>query len=152
VHYISTASVAKIVAEEPLLKVGASPAEPDLLNAVDGYAATKWVCEILLDKAAKDYEVPAYVHRLAYVVGDDESELDAIGMLTKCSLLLHALPRIEPEDVQGQWDFVAGQDVARDIVASVIESATGGGGANSQTQQTLRGRFYQSLQRCESLP
>ncbi|GAB1312359.1 Acetyl-CoA synthetase-like protein [Madurella fahalii] len=146
VHYVSTASVAKVVRndeEEPLLEVPASPADPNLLNSVDGYAASKWVSEQILEKAAEDHGLPAYVHRLAHVVGDDASELDAIGMLTKYSLLLRALPRIEPEDVTGQWDFIMVQDVARDLVESAIESATGGGdhSLQHQTRQSLRPVF-----------
>ncbi|KAI0966350.1 hypothetical protein F4678DRAFT_466663 [Xylaria arbuscula] len=84
------------------------------------------------------HELPAYVHRLAHVVGDDASELDAIGMLTKYSLLLRALPRIDPEDIIGQWDFVAVQNITEDIVESVLGSATscqlGGGSPQDQTQ------------------
>ncbi|OTA65768.1 acetyl-CoA synthetase-like protein [Hypoxylon sp. EC38] len=128
-HYISTASVAKVIQHNdtvPLLEVPASPPVPDLLNSVDGYAASKWVSEMLLEKVATDNGLPAYIHRLAHVVGDDASELDAMGMLTKYSLLLRALPLIKPENVTGQWDFVMVQDVARDVVRSAIESATGG--------------------------
>ncbi|KFA47547.1 hypothetical protein S40293_02162 [Stachybotrys chartarum IBT 40293] len=128
VHYVSTASVAKVVDlpdGEPLLEVAASPALPSLLNAVDGYAATKWASETLLDKAAESSGLPGYVHRLAHVVGDDASELDAIGMMTKYSLLLRTLPRIKPEDVTGKWDFVTAEDVVHDMVASVIESVSG---------------------------
>ncbi|KAK6066342.1 beta-ketoacyl synthase domain-containing protein [Seiridium cupressi] len=140
VHYVSTASVAKVVElqdEQALLEGPASPAVPDLLNMVDGYAATKWASETLLDKLAADNGLPGYVHRLAHVVGDDASELDAIGMMTKYSLLLRALPRIEPRDVTGQWDFVTAEDVAKDMVTSVIESATDGNSspASRQAQQ-----------------
>ncbi|RWA13463.1 hypothetical protein EKO27_g1633 [Xylaria grammica] len=148
VHYISTASVAKVIehsAENPLLEVAASPPVPELLNSVDGYAASKWVSEMLLDKAAANNELPAYVHRLAHVVGDDASELDAIGMLTKYSLLLRALPRIDVKDVVGKWDFVTVDDVARNIITSAIESATSGGGRSKplqqHTQQGLGARF-----------
>lgn len=124
-HYVSTASVAKAIKhedEEPLLEVPASPAAPDLLNSIDGYAASKWVSETLIDKAATDNGLPAYVHRLAHVVGNDASELDAVGMLTKYSIILGALPRIEKEYVTGQWDFVTVQEVVRDIVESAISS------------------------------
>ncbi|TVY90824.1 Fusarin C synthetase [Lachnellula willkommii] len=141
-HYVSTASVAKVIQhddKEPLLEVPASPAVPDLLNSVDGYAASKWASEAFLEKAAADNGLPAYVHRLAHVVGDDASELDAMGMLTKYTLLLRALPRIEPEDVTGQWDFVMFQDVARDLVESAIESATDGGNSPRLPQQTQQG-------------
>ncbi|KAI3334672.1 hybrid PKS-NRPS PsoA [Ustulina deusta] len=148
VHYISTASVAKVIelnSDEPLLEVAPSPAVPELLNSVDGYAASKWVSEMLLNRVAMGNELPAYVHRLAHVVGDDASELDAIGMLTKYSLLLRALPRIDPEDIIGQWDFVTVQDTTKDIIASVLDSAVscqlGNDSPQDQTQPSSGARF-----------
>ncbi|KAI1279073.1 hybrid PKS-NRPS PsoA [Xylaria sp. FL0933] len=140
VHYISTASVAKVVEQGPgedLLEVAPSPAVPELLNSVDGYAASKWVSEMLLDKVASGNELPAYVHRLAHIVGDDASELDAIGMLTKYSLLLRALPRIDPQDIIGQWDFVTVQDTTKDIIESVLGSAI----SCQQTKQSSGAHF-----------
>ncbi|TGJ82343.1 hypothetical protein E0Z10_g6410 [Xylaria hypoxylon] len=125
VHYVSTASVAKVIdntAENPLLEIAAVPVGTDLLNSVDGYAASKWVSETLLEKIAADKGLPSYVHRLAHVVGEDASELDVVGMLTKYSLILRALPRIEQEFVNGVWDFVAVRDVASDIVAMIVDS------------------------------
>ncbi|GAP92555.2 putative beta-ketoacyl synthase domain-containing protein [Rosellinia necatrix] len=145
VHYVSTASVAKVIeqhADKPLLEVAASPAISELLNSVDGYAASKWVSEMLLDGAAANNELPAYVHRLAHVVGDDASELDAMGMLTKYSLLLRALPRIPAKDVVGKWDFVTVHDVARNIVASAIESATGKSTAQERCASQFAGARF----------
>ncbi|KAI0430586.1 hybrid PKS-NRPS PsoA [Xylaria sp. FL1042] len=148
VHYISTASVAKVVEQNPgedLLEVAPSPAVPELLNSVDGYAASKWLSEMLLDKVAVGNGLPTYVHRLAHVVGDDASELDAIGMLTKYSLLLRALPRIDPQDIIGQWDFVTVQDTTKDIIESVLDSAIscqrGGSPIQDQTQLSSGAHF-----------
>ncbi|KAI0595287.1 hybrid PKS-NRPS PsoA [Biscogniauxia sp. FL1348] len=146
-HYVSTASVAKVVKhidengkEAPLLEVPASPADSDLLNSVDGYAASKWASERLLEQAAVDNGLPVYIHRLAHVVGDDASELDAMGMLTKYSLLLGALPRIAREEVSGQWDFVMAPDVAEAMVESALESAAGGDISQPQHQKQQRGQ------------
>lgn len=124
VHFISTASVAKVTQQQPLLEVPASPTDAALLNTVDGYAASKWVSETILERVATDSCLPVYIHRLAHVVGDDASELDAVGMMTKYSLLLRALPRIEEEHVDGQWDFVFVENVAEDAIKLAIDSAT----------------------------
>lgn len=129
VHYVSTASVAKVTshnAETPLPEVPAVPASAELLSDVDGYAATKWASETLLEKIAADAGLPAYVHRLAHVMGDDASELDVVGMLTKYSLVLRAVPRIEEELVTGVWDFVDVGDVVSDMVAMIVDSQGGG--------------------------
>ncbi|KAI0873971.1 hypothetical protein GGS24DRAFT_517077 [Hypoxylon argillaceum] len=81
VHYISTAFVAKLIdrsVETLLGDLVVSPASTQLLNFVDGYAASKWVSEALLEKIAVNNRPPIYVHHLAHVVGEDASELDAI--------------------------------------------------------------------------
>ncbi|CAG8970840.1 hypothetical protein HYALB_00000817 [Hymenoscyphus albidus] len=96
-----------------------------LLNLIDGYAASKWASETLLEKVAMNNGLPVYIHRLAHVQGDDASELDAIGMLTKYSLLLGPLPQIEHEAVTGQWDFIEVDDVSRDLIETACESAIG---------------------------
>lgn len=128
VHFVSTASVAKVMQlndGEPLLEVVPSPAVPELLNAVDGYAATKWASETLLENLAVSNGLSGYVHRLAHVMGENASELDAVGMLTKYSVELRALPRINQEDVDGVWDFIEVEDVVRDMIQSVIDSTVG---------------------------
>jgi hypothetical protein len=48
-----------------------------------------------------DYLSPVYVHRLAHVVGKDAFELDAVGMLTKYSLLAGVVPHLAADDVIG---------------------------------------------------
>ncbi|KAI1777001.1 hybrid PKS-NRPS PsoA [Hypoxylon cercidicola] len=146
VHYISTASVAKVTghgAENPLAEVPAVPAAgTSLLDSVDGYAASKWASETLLEKIAADAGLPAYVHRLAHVAGEDASELDVVGMLTKYSLILRALPRIEERFVTGVWDFVAVGDVASDMVAKIFESrASQSSGIPTQRERETRVRF-----------
>lgn len=81
VHYISTAFVAKLIdrsVESPLGDLVVSPASTQLLNFVDGYAASKWVSEAMLERIAVNNRPPIYVHHLAHVVGEDASELDAI--------------------------------------------------------------------------
>jgi acyl carrier protein/NAD dependent epimerase/dehydratase family enzyme len=105
IHLVSTASVAKVVRHQPLLEVSASrPQQVDheLLNTVDGYAASKWATEAVLERLSADNGLPVYVHRLAHVVGKDASELDAAGMLIKYSLMLGVVPHIAAEDVIGQ--------------------------------------------------
>lgn len=126
-HYVSTASLAKAIqhnGNQPLYEVPAFPADHELLNSIDGYATSKWVSETLIARAAADNGLPAYVHRLAHVVGDDASELDAVGMLIKYSFMLRALPRIHREYINDQWDFVTVQKVAKDIVESAIGTTT----------------------------
>lgn len=139
-HYVSTASVAKAMAleaDEALGEVAASPGVPALLDAIDGYAATKWVSEALLGKAAADGGLPVFVHRLAHVLGDDASELDATGMLIKYSFALGALPRLRHENVVGAWDFVDVEDVARGLVASAVESAATSSSRNGGSGKAL---------------
>ncbi|KAI1325528.1 hybrid PKS-NRPS PsoA [Xylariaceae sp. FL0255] len=146
VHYVSTASVAKVIAHDaasPLDEVAAVPRDTDLLNSVDGYAASKWASERLLERVTTDTGLTTYVHRLAHVVGDDASELDVVGMLTKYSLILRAIPRIEEQFVTGLWDFVFIREVASDMVAMIVSSQTGRDAATngSRADSDMRIRF-----------
>ena len=59
------------------------------------------------------------------MVGNDASQLDAVGMLTKYSIMLKKLPRIENEYIVGEWDFVTVQEVAKHVVEAVIGSTSG---------------------------
>jgi amino acid adenylation domain-containing protein/thioester reductase-like protein len=127
VHFVSTASVAKVVQHQPLFEVSALTAQQgdhELLHNVDGYAASKWASEALLERASANNGLPAYVHRLAHVVGENASELDAVGMLTKYSLEIGAFPHIAAEDVTGQWDFISADESVGDMVEAAITSAT----------------------------
>lgn len=121
IHFVSTASVAKVIYPEALVEVSASSHLPRL-DLIDGYAASKWAAEVLLERASMDYGLPVWVHRLAHVVGNDASELDAVGMLFKYSLILKALPIIDSNKVVGTWDFVMVDDVARNLVKDVVGS------------------------------
>ncbi|KAM0172095.1 hypothetical protein ACHAPC_010861 [Botrytis cinerea] len=123
VHQVSTASVAKVIQQKPLLDVPASPANAELLNTVDAYAASKWASEAPLTKIAVESGIPVYIYRLAHVMGEDASELDDVGMMTKYALLLHALPRIREEAIEGQWDFVVVETVVDDLVKLTMKSA-----------------------------
>ncbi|PVH96120.1 hybrid PKS-NRPS PsoA [Periconia macrospinosa] len=123
IHFVSTASVAKVVEHQPLLEEAAAVIN-SRLDSVDGYAASKWASEALLERVAEDNGLPVYIHRLAHVVGDNASELDAVGMLTKYSLELGAFPRIETDDVIGKWDFVTAEECVGSMISTAIVSAT----------------------------
>jgi amino acid adenylation domain-containing protein len=126
-HFVSTASVAKVVQCQPLLEVSTLTGQQvdyGLLDTVDGYAASKWASEALLERVAADNGLPVYVHRLAHVVGENASELDAVGMLTKYSLMLGVLPQIAAEDVSGDWDFISAQETVKDMVEAAIRSTS----------------------------
>lgn len=56
-------------------------------------------------------------------MGEDASELDVVGMMTKYALLLHALPRIREDAIEGQWDFVVVETVVDDLVKLAMKSA-----------------------------
>ncbi|KAM7188572.1 hypothetical protein V8F33_010537 [Rhypophila sp. PSN 637] len=136
IHYISTASVAKVIQPEDsddssdereflsLLQVPANPREGSNLVTIDGYALSKWASEKLLEKVSS--QTPGlrfgYIHRLAHVTGDDPSELDAVGMLLQYSLLLGALPIISAQSVHGQWDFIHVDEFVEDLVDMAISS------------------------------
>lgn len=147
-HFVSTAAVARVAIDydvtpsEALPEVSVSTNRPT--DEINGYIASKWASEALLDKAAADRGVRAWVHRLAHVVGDDPSELDAVGMLVKYSLLMGRLPAwINEAKVAGEWDFVGVEDVVRDLVEAAVGSASSSNGrrGGSELEQVTGARY-----------
>lgn len=138
-HFVSTAAVARVAIDYDVTPTAALPevsvSSEKPTDEINGYITSKWASEALLDKAAADRGVRAWVHRLAHVVGDDPSELDAVGMLVKYSLLMGRLPAwINEANVAGEWDFVGVEDVVRDLVEAAVESAGSSSGRRTGSE------------------
>lgn len=146
-HFVSTAAVARVAIDYDVDPTAALPEVSVSTNRptdeINGYITSKWASEALLDKAAADQRVRAWVHRLAHVVGDDPSELDAVGMLVKYSLLMGRLPAwTNKAKVVGEWDFVAVEDVVRDLVEAAVGSAGSSNGGRTGSELKQAGAHY----------
>ncbi|RYP41495.1 hypothetical protein DL767_001000 [Monosporascus sp. MG133] len=131
-HFVSTASVAKLAGLPflPEISVSEYPPSPD---TEDGYTASKWASESLLEKVTADCGLPTWIHRPTSITGDCAPQLDVMSVLLQYSRLLRATPNLTKDTVIGSFDLVKVEDVARDLVQVAVASV----GAERRTTSTF---------------
>ena len=121
-HYVSTAGISTLMSrdlyEEP---VGAMP--PDA--ATEGYVLSKWVSELYLEHANESTSLPITIHRPTAIVGAGAPVLDVISNLLHFSQKMHKVPSMTAVD--GMFQLVEVEDVARDIISAAVQVAGDGG-------------------------
>jgi nucleoside-diphosphate-sugar epimerase/malonyl CoA-acyl carrier protein transacylase/SAM-dependent methyltransferase/NAD(P)-dependent dehydrogenase (short-subunit alcohol dehydrogenase family) len=120
VHFISSSSVAMLQKDTvDLNEVPPSsitpPSDADSLmkNAI-GYAASKWMGELLLEKADG---VPAVVHRFPNIMGPDAPEEIPLVALDKYCMKMRAVPALDPKQWVGELDIIDVDDVVPEFMA-----------------------------------
>ncbi|KAK8104542.1 ketoacyl-synt-domain-containing protein [Apiospora kogelbergensis] len=133
VHFVSTGAVSLFVpeadnqvAELPEISPASfpPPTDIDVENRTRmGYAASKWVSEMLLERAATNISigVPAVVHRPVAVLGPDAPETDLMSAIERYSMRMCAVPALDAKLWPGYLDIVDVEDVARGIVADAVD-------------------------------
>lgn len=129
-HFLSSAAVARLALEAGRSSFGHESIAnypPITARAAieDGYVSAKWVSEVLLERAAKRFGLPVWIHRPTSVAGEDASELDLMSNITKYVKETKVIP--DTSKWSGGFDFVSVQSVGRDVVAQVLENAVPAG-------------------------
>ncbi|CAG8958435.1 hypothetical protein HYFRA_00011112 [Hymenoscyphus fraxineus] len=124
IHYVSTAGVSLYSEMEKFGEISCA-AFPPPANGVDGYTASKWASERLLEKACASYQLPVTIHRPSHVHRDDAAELDLIEDLLKFSRLLRAVP--SSGKVRGFVHIISVDECARGIVGQMTGMDVGCG-------------------------
>ncbi|KAK8055589.1 hybrid PKS-NRPS PsoA [Apiospora rasikravindrae] len=131
-HFVSTGAISLFVPETDPLgielpEVSAAgfppPADIERENRTRmGYAASKWVSEMLLERAAAAaaLDVPAVVHRAVAVLGPNAPETDLMSAIERYSKRLCAVPALDATLWPGYLDIVDVEDVARGIVTGAL--------------------------------
>lgn len=121
VHFVSSSSVAMLQKDTvDLNEVPPSsfwpPADAESLmkNAI-GYAASKWMGEILLERADG---VPAVVHRFPNIMGPDAPEEIPLVALDKYCIKMRAVPALDPKQWVGELDVIDVDDVVPEFLAT----------------------------------
>lgn len=121
VHFISSSSVAmlqKDTAELSEVPPSAfwppSDAESLMKNAI-GYAASKWMGEILMERAEG---VPGVVHRFPNIMGPDAPEEIPLVALDKYCMKMGAVPALDPNQWVGELDIIEVTDVVPEFLAT----------------------------------
>lgn len=118
VHFVSTGTVGELIggdslAPEPL--AGFSLSE----GFKDGYAASKWVSEVLLERVGRELGLPVVIHRPSSITGDGAGEGDIVANVLRYADLLKAVP--ESRGWSGFVDLMPVEEVVEGLVRSEME-------------------------------
>ena len=123
-HFVSSAAVARLATTASGLdsfgnESAASYYPPtNGSDTADGYAVAKLVSEVLLERAGNSLNIPVYIHRPSSVTGEGANELDLMANMTQYAAKIGAVP--DTRGWSGRFDFVTVQNVAKDIVSTVL--------------------------------
>ncbi|KAI0010863.1 hybrid PKS-NRPS PsoA [Xylariaceae sp. FL0662B] len=123
-HFVSSASVSIFASSSVLSEVSLAQ-QPPPPDTRDGYTASKWVSEVLLERSSKDCGFPVWIHRPTTVIGDDAPESDIISVLLKYSRLIRAVPAMPNERFKGSLNLVQVENVSQDLVQIALGSVCG---------------------------
>lgn len=121
VHFVSSSSVAMLqkdtceLAEVPPSSFWPPSDADSLLKNAIGYAASKWMGEILLERAEN---LPAVVHRFPNIMGPDAPEEIPLVALDKYCTQMRAVPALDPKQWQGELDIIDISDVVPEFLAT----------------------------------
>ena len=85
-----------------------------------GYALSKWVNEVFLEKVSTIYRVPGVIHRAVNIVGEGAPETDLMTALDTYTMALGAVPDLRNGVLDGDLDIVEIDEVASGIVATLL--------------------------------
>ena len=121
VHFVSSSSVAMLqkdtvhLAEVPPSAFWPPADAESLMKNAIGYAASKWMGEILLERAPN---VPGVVHRFPNIMGPDAPEEIPLVALDKYCVKMRAVPALDPKQWQGELDVIDVDDVVPEFLAT----------------------------------
>lgn len=143
IHFISTSGV---LAQEALHVAGAAGAASSAAanappaDGTEGYLATKWASERILERSAASLAVPSFIYRLlpSAQVQSDHSKREVLDEFIRCVDLAGAIP--DTTGWEGRIDLIPAELVAQWLSKSVL-SEHSAGAANGTTTITSTAQF-----------
>ncbi|EEU43643.1 uncharacterized protein NECHADRAFT_70660 [Fusarium vanettenii 77-13-4] len=118
-HFVSTGGVVNLTDHDGLPETSVSSFKPPI-DGTEGYAASKWASEVILEGHAERAHLPVWIHRPANITGSAAPATDLMGSIIQYSTKMQSLPEIS--NWNGAFDFVPVEQVADEIAASIHES------------------------------
>ncbi|KAF2642115.1 hypothetical protein P280DRAFT_479344 [Massarina eburnea CBS 473.64] len=124
IHFISTSGVLPRDVESVATSAPSYAAayEPPL-DGSDGYVASKWAGERILERASKSLGVPSYIYRLlpTRAPSSQESKTEVLDEFVRCVDLAGVMP--DCTGWEGHIDLIPGEEVAQRLGESLVSSA-----------------------------
>ena len=121
-HYVSTAGIAHLSNQDSFDEVSAS-AYPPPGDGSDGYVASKWASERVLERANEANALPVWIHRPSSITGEGAPPMDIMQNVMKFSRTMRAVPILK--GWEGFFDYIDVESVAKGIIRSVVSSRLG---------------------------
>ena len=143
IHFISTSGV---LAREDLGVAGAveaassAAANPPPADGTEGYLATKWASERILERSAVSLAVPSFIYRLlpSAQAQSDHSKREVLDEFVRCVDLAGAIP--DSTGWEGRIDLIPAHLMAQWLCESIL-SEHSAGAANGTTAITSTTQF-----------
>ncbi|KAJ4397735.1 hypothetical protein N0V93_001970 [Gnomoniopsis smithogilvyi] len=116
-HYISTAGVAAYTGLDEFAEVSVASHQPPK-DGADGYTASKWASEILLEKASGRSGLDVAIHRPSNIARQDVPEMDLLQNMLKYSQETSSVPF--SSSLQGFLNIVGVEECARGILEMAL--------------------------------
>lgn len=116
-HYVSTAGIAHLSGEDAFDELSASR-YPPRGDGSDGYVASKWASERILERTSTDLDLPVWIYRPSSITGAGAPPMDVMQNVLKFSRDMCAVPDLQ--GWEGFFDFIDVERVAKGIVGSVV--------------------------------
>lgn len=125
IHFVSSAGVAHLSGKTSFGEESVAIFQPPQ-DGTDGYTATKWASERILELVSEKFSIPVWIHRPSNITGEDAPELDIMTNILDFSKKMRKVP-VSPS-WQGTVDFVSVERVAADILDEVKNDSAHPGG------------------------
>ncbi|KAF2464144.1 acetyl-CoA synthetase-like protein, partial [Lindgomyces ingoldianus] len=119
-HFISSAGVLRLSHDLDAVGEVSMEAYTPPTDGSDGYIASKWASEQVLERSASQLGLRVHIHRPTTILGDSAPKTDLIANLVRFSMTMRAVP-IFPSAC-GFINMVLADDVARGILQEVLNS------------------------------
>lgn len=120
-HFVSSAGVARLAAQESFGEVSVSPYPPPS-RPTDGYIAAKWVSEVYLEHVNRQFGLPVWIHRPSSITGTDAPELDLMGNVMRFTKEIQKVP--DSSLWSGVLDLISVQSAASQLLEAVHQSGS----------------------------
>ncbi|RYP16924.1 hypothetical protein DL765_004848 [Monosporascus sp. GIB2] len=117
-HFVSSAGVLRLAHDlEAVGEVSMTAYQPPS-DGSDGYVASKWASEQLLEKVAKQIGLRVHIHRPTSVTGEGIPETDVMANLLRFSCAMNAVPTFP--GAHGVFNMVRVEDVVEGILREAL--------------------------------